>query len=68
MVINKWDLIQKDDKTYTTFEKKIRSELLFLQYAPMVFVSAQTKQRVNKIIEIVNFVAEQQNLRISTSV
>ncbi len=68
LVINKWDLIQKDDKTYTTFEKKIRSELLFLQYAPMVFVSAQTKQRVNKIIEIVNFVAEQQNLRISTSV
>ncbi len=68
LVINKWDLIQKDDKTYTTFEKKIRSELLFLQYAPMIFVSAQTKQRVNKIIEIVNFVAEQQTLRISTSV
>lgn len=68
LVVNKWDLIEKDDKTYTTFEKKIRSELLFLQYAPMVFVSAQTKQRVNKIIEIVNFVAEQQNLRISTSV
>lgn len=68
LVVNKWDLIEKDDKTYTTFEKKIRSELLFLQYAPMVFVSAQTKQRVNKIIDIVNFVAEQQNLRISTSV
>ena len=68
LVVNKWDLIEKDDKTYTTFEKKIRSELLFLQYAPMIFVSAQTKQRVNKIIEVVNFVAEQQNLRISTSV
>lgn len=68
LVVNKWDLIEKDDKTYTTFEKKIRSELLFLQYAPMVFVSAQTKQRINKIIEIVNFVSEQQNLRISTSV
>lgn len=68
VVVNKWDLIEKDDKTYHTFEKTIRSELLFLQYAPMIFVSAETKQRVNKILEVVNFVAEQQVLRISTSV
>ena len=68
VVVNKWDLIEKDDKTYHTFEKTIRSELLFLQYAQMIFVSAETKQRVNKILEVVNFVAEQQVLRISTSV
>lgn len=68
LVVNKWDLIEKDNKTYTTFEKKIKSELLFLQYAPMVFVSALTKQRVNRILELVNFVAEQQSMRISTSI
>ena len=68
LVVNKWDLIEKDDKTAATMEKKIRSELLFLQYAPMVFVSAQTKQRVNRIIEMVNNVVEQNSLRINTSV
>lgn len=68
LVVNKWDLIEKDDKTSATMEKKIRSELLFLQYAPMVFVSAQTKQRVNRIIDMVNTVVEQNSLRINTSV
>lgn len=68
LVVNKWDLIEKDDKTYNLFEKTIRSELLFLQYAPMIFVSALTKQRVSKVIDLVNFVAEQQNLRVGTSI
>ena len=68
LVVNKWDLIEKDDKTSAVMEKKIRSELLFLQYAPMIFVSAQTKQRVNKILDMVNVAVEQNNTRISTSV
>ena len=68
LVVNKWDLIEKDDKTYNEFEKKIKGELLFLQYAPMIFVSAETKQRVNKIIDMVINVAEQQNMRIATSI
>lgn len=68
LVINKWDLIEKDDKTSSRMEKEIRSELLFLQYAPMVFVSAQTKQRVNKILDMINFAVEQNSTRISTSV
>lgn len=67
LVVNKWDLIEKDDKTLHKFEKKIRNELLFLQYAPIIFVSALTKQRVNKILEIVDFVAEQQAYRVNTS-
>lgn len=68
LVVNKWDLIDKDDKTYKKFEKEIRSHLLFLQYAPIIFVSAITKQRVPKILEIVDFVAEQHSYRVSTSV
>lgn len=68
LVVNKWDLIEKDDKTSATMEKKFRSELLFLQYAPMIFVSAVTKQRVNKIFDLLNFAVEQNALRISTSV
>ncbi len=68
LVVNKWDLIEKDYKTSSRMEKEIRSELLFLQYAPMVFVSAQTKQRVNKILDMINFAVEQNSTRISTSV
>ena len=68
LVVNKWDLIEKDDKTSAVMEKKIRSELLFLQYAPMIFVSAQTKQRVSRILDMVNVAVEQNNTRISTSV
>ena len=68
LVVNKWDLIEKDDKTSAVMEKKIRSELLFLQYAPMIFVSAQTKQRVSKILDMVNYAVEQNSMRISTSV
>lgn len=68
LVINKWDLVEKDDKTLHKYEEKVRSELGFMQYAPTIFVSALTRQRVDKIIELTNFVAEQQTHRINTSV
>lgn len=68
LVINKWDLVEKDEKTLHRYEQNLRSELGFMQYAPTIFVSALTKQRVVKIIELVNFVAEQQTNRINTSV
>ena len=68
LVVNKWELVAKDDKTSATMEKKFRSELLFLQYAQMIFVSAKTKQRVNKILDMVRFAVEQNAVRISTSV
>jgi len=68
IVVNKWDLVEKDDKTMHKYEKTIRSELGFMQYAPTIFVSALTKQRVIKITDLVSFVAEQQTHRINTSV
>ena len=68
LVVNKWDLIEKDNKTYTEFEKNLRKNLLFMSYAPIVFVSALTKQRVPKILDLVKYVAEQQSVRIATSV
>jgi GTP-binding protein len=67
VVINKWDLVEKDEKTMHVYEQKTRNELGFMQYAPSIFVSALTKQRVVKITDIVNFVSEQQNTRITTS-
>ncbi|QGG47783.1 ribosome biogenesis GTPase Der [Heliorestis convoluta] len=68
LVLNKWDLVQKDDKTMQRYDKVIRSELGFMQYAPTMYVSAKTGQRLPKILEIVDFVSEQTNRRISTSI
>lgn len=68
IIVNKWDLVEKDEKTMKKFDENIRSQLGFMQYAPTLFVSALTKQRVVKIVELVNFVAEQQTNRVSTSV
>ncbi|MDD3652799.1 MAG: ribosome biogenesis GTPase Der [Desulfotomaculaceae bacterium] len=66
IVINKWDLIKKDDRTMHRFSEKIRRQLAFMHYAPLVFVSALTGQRVHRVLELVDFVAEQHLLRIST--
>lgn len=68
LIINKWDLVQKDEKTINKYEKKIREELSFTHYAPTQFVSAKTGQRVHKIMELVEFVAEQNSMRIQTSI
>jgi GTP-binding protein len=68
LIINKWDLIVKDDKTLNKFEKKIREDLAFVDYAPTQFVSAKTGQRINKIMDLVEFVAEQASRRILTNV
>jgi GTP-binding protein len=67
IVVNKWDLVEKDNNTLHKFEEKLRAELGFLAYAPIIFTSAMTKQRVAKVPELVAFVAEQQNHRVSTS-
>lgn len=68
IVVNKWDLIEKDSKTSQKFEEDIRRELAFLQYAPILFASALTKQRINRLAGMVKFVSEQQHMRVSTSV
>jgi GTP-binding protein len=67
LVVNKWDLVKKNDKTMHQFDRKIREEMGFLHYAPIMYISALTGQRVNRILEIVDFVAEQQNLRVPTA-
>jgi GTPase len=67
LVINKWDLIEKDEKTMNKFDRDIREELAFMQYAPTLFTSATTKQRVTKVLELVDFVAEQNSMRIATA-
>jgi GTP-binding protein len=65
--MNKWDLIEKDEKTMNRFEVDIREELGFMQYAPTMFISAKTGQRVSKILDLVDFVAEQNSTRVATA-
>ena len=67
LVINKWDLLEKDDKTMNQFDKKLKEELTFLDYALTLYVSALSGQRVDKILPLVKFIAEQQTFRISTA-
>ncbi|GIO30850.1 MULTISPECIES: ribosome biogenesis GTPase Der [Paenibacillus] len=65
-VVNKWDVVDKDDKTMHQFEKKIRDHFLFMTYAPIVFLSAKTKSRLHKLLPVVQHVAEQHSLRVQT--
>lgn len=65
-VVNKWDAIEKDDKTMQNFERNIRDHFLFMSYAPVVFLSALTKQRLQKLLPVVQHVAQQHALRITT--
>jgi len=66
IVMNKWDLIEKDGQTMNRFDEKIREELKFLAYCPILYVSALTRQRIFKILELVDFVSGQHNRRIKT--
>ena len=68
LVVNKWDLLIKDDKTMLRFQEDIREQLGFMQYAPVVFISALTGQRVGRVLEVVKYAAEQQVQRIATGV
>ena len=68
IIVNKWDLMEKDSKTTLRYTENIRAELAFMQYAPVLFVSALTKQRIPRITELVKFVAEQHTMRVATSV
>ena len=67
IVVNKWDEIEKDNHTTQEFEKDIRNKLPFMSYAPIIFISAKTGQRVNKLYEMINKVANQNAMRISTA-
>ena len=66
IVVNKWDLIEKDNKTVNEFTQKIQTALAYMPYAPILFISAKTGQRIDKLFEFINYVYEQSVLRIST--
>lgn len=68
IVVNKWDAVEKDDKTMKEFEQKIREHFLFLDYAPIVFLSAKTKKRIHTLIPMIDTVSENHALRVETSV
>ncbi len=68
IVVNKWDEIEKENGTLEKFKKEVYSNLSYASYAPILFISAKTGQRVNKIFEMINHVAEENDKRISTSV
>lgn len=68
IAVNKWDEVEKDNNTTEKFKKEIYNELPFATYAPIIFISAKTGQRVNKLFEMINSVASQNALRVSTAV
>ena len=67
LVVNKWDLVEKDSQTMVRYEKKVREDLKYLSYAPILYISALTGQRVKKVLDMVDHVSEQTRKRISTS-
>lgn len=68
IVVNKWDTLKKDNKTMSDFENLIRQEFQYLSYAPIVFVSAKTKQRLDKLPELIKRVNDNHEQRISSAV
>jgi GTP-binding protein len=67
LVVNKWDAVEKDEHTLAAFTKRIRVDLAYLDYAPLIFVSALHGKRVPQLIELIEYVAAQQNRRVQTS-
>ncbi|MFZ3588637.1 ribosome biogenesis GTPase Der [Bacillus sp. DJP31] len=68
IVVNKWDVVEKDEKTMKEFEEKIRAHFKFLDYAPIVFLSALTKRRTHTLLPMINVAAENHSLRVQTNV
>jgi GTPase len=68
IVVNKWDAIEKDEKTMNVFEEKIRDNFQYLDYAPIVFLSAKTKKRVLNLLPMINKASENHALRVQTTV
>jgi len=68
IVVNKWDEIEKDNHTTEAYKKEVYDKLSYLNYAPIIFISVKTGQRVNKLFELINQVAANNAMRVSTSV
>lgn len=65
-IVNKWDVVEKNDRTMHEFETKVRDHFLFMPYAPIVFLSAKTRQRLHKLLPVIEHVAEKHAKRIPT--
>ncbi|PLR99756.1 ribosome biogenesis GTPase Der [Bacillus sp. T33-2] len=68
IVVNKWDAIEKDEKTMKEFEQNIREHFQFLSYAPIVFLSAKTKKRIHTLMPMINLASENHSMRVQTNV
>ena len=68
IAVNKWDAVEKDDKTMNEFTEKVRKEFVYLSYAPILFISAKTGQRVTQLLPLADKVAENSRRRIPTNV
>ena len=66
IAVNKWDAVEKDDKTMDEQRKKLQQDFSFMSYAPILFISAKTGQRVNKLMELIRYVDDQNAMRITT--
>ena len=66
VIVNKWDLVEKETGTMEKMRKDIMRDLSFMSYAPILFISALTGQRIDRIFELINFVNDQTNMRITT--
>ena len=66
VAVNKWDLVEKTDKTMQEYRTKLENDFSFMSYVPFVFISAKTGQRINKLYELIKYTHEQNSMRIST--
>ncbi len=66
IAVNKWDALEKDGKTMDGYRKKLMNDFSFMSYAPIIFISAKTGQRLDRLFELIRFVDEQNSMRIST--
>ncbi len=66
IVVNKWDAVEKNDRTMNEFRKKLENDFSFMSYAPMIFISAKTGQRIDRLFELIRTVVNSASMRIST--
>ena len=66
IVVNKWDLVEKDDKTMARMTEEIRRDLAYMTYAPILFISSKTGQRVDKLFDMIDYVSNQATFRVTT--
>lgn len=66
IAVNKWDIVEKDGRTMDSYRKELMKDFSFMPYAPIIFISAKTGQRIDRLFELIKYVNEQNTMRIST--